>query len=140
MVSTEALCNCHHFPSVDGETGDVTRYPEVVERIIRTLPDDVILVPGHADDCDMAGFRSFHEMLTKTRDIVRAGVAEGKTLVQLKKGDVLAGFASYESYMGRNDWLDTLHDGLTTTRVERGDLPGPMGSSTRPRRRRGRTR
>jgi cyclase len=127
VVCTEALCNCHHFPSVDGETGDVTRYPETVERIIRTLPEDVILVPGHADDCDMAGFRSFHEMLAKTRDIVRAEVAKGKTLEQLKKEDVLAGFASYESYMGRNDWLDTLYAGLTTKHVERGDLPWPYG-------------
>lgn len=127
VVCTEALCNCHHFPSVDGETGDVLRYPETVERIIRTLPEDVILVPGHADDCNMAEFRSFHEMLTKTRDIVRAEVAKGKTLEQLKKEDVLAGYTSYESYMGRNDWLDTLYDGLTPPREDRGDRPWAYG-------------
>ena len=127
VVCTEALCNCHHFPSVDGETGDVTRYPETVEKIIRMLPEDVLLVPGHADDCNMAEFRSFHEMLAKTRDIVRAEVAKGKTLQQLRKDDVLAGYASYESYMGRNDWLATLYDGLTTSREDRGDRPWAYG-------------
>lgn len=127
VVCTEALCNCGHFPSVDGETGDVTRYPEVVERILRTLPEDVILVPGHADDCTMSEFRRFHEMLVRTREIVRTGIAQGKTVEQLRKEDVLAGYASYESYMTRFDWLETLHDGLTAARVERGDRPWPYG-------------
>lgn len=127
VVCTEALCNCHHFPSVDGETGDVTRYPETVERIIRALPEDVLLVPGHADDCNMKEFRSFHEMLTKTRDIVRAEVAKGKSVEQLRNEDVLAGYTSYESYMGRNDWLDTLYDGLTSPREDRGDRPWAYG-------------
>lgn len=127
VVCTEALCNCGHFPSVDGETGDVTRYPEVVERILRVLPEDVTLVPGHADDCTMSEFRRFHEMLVRTRDIVRAGVEKGKTVEQLRKEDVLAGYASYESYMSRNGWLETLYDGLTTKRAERGDRPWPYG-------------
>jgi hypothetical protein len=57
------------LPSVPGR---IVRLPAA-----RTLAEDVILVPGHADDCDMAGFWSFHEMLTKTRDIARAEVAIG---------------------------------------------------------------
>jgi cyclase len=127
VVCTEALCNCHHFPSVDGDTGDVTAYPEVVERIIKTLPDDVVLVPGHADDCNMSEFRSFHEMLVQTREIVRAGLARGKTLEQLRQEDVLAGFASYESYMTRSDWLQLLVAGLKTKKAERGSRAWPYG-------------
>lgn len=75
----------------------------------------------------MSGLRRFEEMLVWTREIVRTGVAQGWTLEQLRKEDVLAGCASYESYMSRNDWLETLHGGLTATRVERGDRPWPYG-------------
>jgi glyoxylase-like metal-dependent hydrolase (beta-lactamase superfamily II) len=127
VVCTAALCNCHHFPSVDGETSGVLRYPETVARIIGILPEDVLLVPGHAEDCRMPEFRAFHEMLTKSRDLVSAELAKGKTLEQMRKADLLAGYASYESYMGRNDWLETLVTGLTLKRPERGTKQWPYG-------------
>lgn len=127
VVCTGALCNCTHFPSVDGETGDVTRYPETAERILRLLPDDVLLVPGHAEDCDMATFRSFVGMLRTTSDLVRDAVAKGKPLEQLRQDDVLAPYKSYESYMSRGDWLRLLYTGLTTPRPERGERVPPYG-------------
>jgi cyclase len=127
VVCTEALCNCHHFPSVDAETGDVTRYPEVTSKLIGMLPDDVVLVPGHADDCNMEELRRFHEMLVRTKEIVREELAKGKTPEQLRKEDVLASFASYESYMTRSRWLDTLVAGLTVKRPERGGRAMPYG-------------
>jgi hypothetical protein len=91
------------------------------------LPDDVVLVPGHADDCNMEELRRFHEMLVKTKEIVREGLAKGKTPEQLRKEDVLASFASYESYMTRSRWLDTLVAGLTVKRPERGGRAMPYG-------------
>ena len=129
VVCTEALINCAHFPSIDGETGDVLRYPEVAARIIAILPEDVILVPGHSEDCDVPGARAFQAMLTSTIDIVKAELAKGKTLGQMRSEDVLAAYKSFESYVGRNDWLQYLTEALSapTPKVPRGDKPWPYG-------------
>ncbi len=127
VVCTEALCNCGHFPSYDGETGDLTRYPETVEKMLRVLPDDVLLVPGHSEDCDMSGARAFLDMLIKTRELVRMELAKGKTLDDMRKEDLLASYKSFESYVGRNDWLQGLVIALGRTKVERGNRAWPYG-------------
>ncbi len=130
IVCTEALINCAHFPSIDGETGDVLRYPEVAAKIIATLPEDVILVPGHSEDCDMSGARAFQDMLTATLEIVKAELAKGKTLGRMRGEDVLAAYKTFESYMNRNDWLQYLVDALSapSPKVPRGDRPWPYGA------------
>jgi cyclase len=129
VVCTEALIGCGHFPTVDGETGDVLRYPEVAARIIATLPEDVVLVPGHSEACDMAGARAFQAMLAATIDIVRKEMAQGKTLHQMLAEDVLAPYKAFESYVGRNDWLQFLTDALSgpTPTPGRGQRPWPYG-------------
>jgi len=127
VVCTEAVCGCGHFPSVDGETGDILRYPDIVGKLIRTLPEDVRLVPGHSEDCDMAGARAFQAMLTGTLDIVRTELAKGKSLGQMLAEDVLAPYKSFESYMERNDWLRLLVAALNTPRTERGERAWPYG-------------
>jgi len=127
VVCTEAVCGCGHFPSVDGETGNILRYPEIVDKLIRALPDDVLLVPGHSEDCDMNGARAFLAMLTGTLDIVRAEMAKGKSPGRMIAEDVLAPYKSFESYMGRTDWLLLLAAALTAPKVERGERAWPYG-------------
>jgi glyoxylase-like metal-dependent hydrolase (beta-lactamase superfamily II) len=109
-----ALCMGNHIPSIDGDTSDIRKYPDVTARLLAWLPDDVRLVPGHADDCDMAQGRRFLEMLRRTGEIVRAGVAAHQSLAQMQAADVLKEFASWESsYTTRADWLWCWYEALT---------------------------
>ena len=119
-----ALCMGNHFPSIDGDTSDMRKYPDATAKLLAWLPDDVRVVPGHADDCDMTQARRFLEMLRRTGEIVRAGIAEGKDLARLQAEDVLNGFASFESsYVKRGDMVWAWHSALTNPRK---DKPRPF--------------
>ena len=119
-----ALCMGRHFPSIDGDTSDVRKYPETTAKVLAFLPDDVRLVPGHAEDCDMAEARRFLDMLQKTSEIVRAEMAKGKNLARLQADDVLAAYASYESsYVKRAEWIEYWYSAYTNPRV---DKPKPF--------------
>jgi cyclase len=117
VICTGALCCNHHFPSVDGELDDIRKYPETAERIIRILPGDAIIVPGHSGDCTMKEFREFHDMLVQTSGIIHTGVAKGKSLAELQNEDILAGWSSWESYVTRNDWIAYWYKAETEPRV-----------------------
>ncbi len=120
VAVVSALCMGKHFPSIDGDRGDIRKYPEVTANLLAWLPEDVTLVPGHADDCDMAEARRFLDMLGRTGEIVRAGMAAGKSLERLKADDALAAYASYESaYVKRGDWIDYWHSALTNPPSEK---------------------
>ncbi|UCE25400.1 MAG: MBL fold metallo-hydrolase [Candidatus Zixiibacteriota bacterium] len=110
-----AICNGFHFPSVD-RSGDVLKYAEVAGRVIERLPDDAKIVPGHGEDCTMDDLRAFHDMLVKTTEVVRAGVAQGKDAATLQQEMVLKDWESYGgSYVSVDRWIRYLVDGLTST-------------------------
>jgi cyclase len=105
IVCTGALCNGHHFPSIDGETGDITKYPETVAKVFSILPEDILIVPGHADDCTIKEYKQFYDMLIQTSDIIRTGLTNGKSLEELKEEDILSDWMTWESYVDRNSWI-----------------------------------
>lgn len=105
IVYTAALCNGNHFPSVDGETGDITKYPETVASIIRILPKDVRIITGHGDDCTIKEYRQFHDMLVSTSGIIWSGLTKGKNLQELQEEDILADWRTWESYVDMNTWI-----------------------------------
>lgn len=113
IVCVSAISNGKHFPSVDGSSGDVLRYDEIAKRAIDMLPDDVTIIPGHGEDGTMDEFRKFHEMLVKTEEIVKQGLAEGKELQTLQEEDVLKDFKPFEgSYTSASQWIEYLVEGF----------------------------
>jgi len=105
VVCTGALCNSSHFPSVDTESGDVLKYPQTVARVIDMLPEDVVIVPGHSDDCDMAGYRTYYRMLVTTSDLIKDAISKGNDLKTIQQEKILDPWKSYESYTTCNDWI-----------------------------------
>ena len=95
VVSTGALCTGMHFPSVD-RGGDALKYAATVQRLIDMLPADVVLVPGHGKNCTMEEEREFQDMLVKTIEIVKNGLASGKDVATLQSEKVLKDWAAYE--------------------------------------------
>jgi cyclase len=129
-----AVCMGGHFPSVDGDVGDVTRYPEVTARALAWLPEDVRIVPAHAPDCDMAQARRFLAMLRETGAIVKRGMAEGRDLDHLRVADVLAPYRSFESsYVKRGDWLECWYEGLSAPKPARPRPYAPVLAALRAR-------
>lgn len=113
VVCVGAVSNGSHFPSVDGVSGDILKYPEIAKRVIDMLPEDVLIVPGHSENCSMDDLKAFHDMLVKTTEIVRAGLAEGKDGATMQKEDVLKDFKSFEGpYTPADYWIGALVKGL----------------------------
>ncbi len=113
VACVAALCNWPHYPSIDNTTGDVNKYPGAVKRVIDMLPEGTKVISGHGSDCTMAEFRQFHDMLTQTSDIVKRGLAHGKTMQALQQEDALKEFRKYDgSYTSTNDWIAYLAKGI----------------------------
>jgi cyclase len=73
------------FPFIDlGSGGDVAGYVKNVETLLAKLPSGAKIIPGHGALATREDLVKFHQMLTETLGIVRKGIAEGKTLEQVK--------------------------------------------------------
>jgi cyclase len=105
VVCTGAVCVGHHFPSIDGELGDITKYPGIVAKAISILPEDVRIVPAHGDDCTMKELREFHDMLVQTSGIIRSELAKGKTIEQMQDEHILANWKPWELYVTCDGWI-----------------------------------
>ncbi len=110
------LSNGRHFPSVDEVTGDILKFPEVVQELIGLLPDDVTVIPAHGADGTVDDLRALHEMLVGTTELVRAGLAEGKDCAALQEERALRDWDSFDgSYVDANQWIQYLVDGFRQT-------------------------
>jgi cyclase len=104
------------FPFVDRENGGSVRgLISNIEKVLSTVPDDAKIIPGHGPLSDKNGLRSFLDMLRKTIAAVEQGVAAGKSLEQLKSGNVLAGWESWgQGFIKTDFWIETLHGEVTS--------------------------
>jgi len=119
VVHLSSLVNGFNFPSVDS-AGDVLKFAELVERAIELLPQDVTIVSGHNDVGTWSDLRPYHEMLVRTTEIVRRGLAEGKDLDTLRNERVLDEWKAYAgSYVSVDRWLQYLVEGLQGSKDSR---------------------
>jgi len=117
VVCTGTLCTGMRFPSVDRIGGDALKYGATVKRMIDLLPADVILVPGHGRNCTMAEQREFQDMLTKTTEIVKNGLASGKDVATLQEEKVLKDWAAYEGGLTTSDqWIQYIAYSVQNTK------------------------
>ncbi|SYZ74785.1 putative Beta-lactamase [Candidatus Zixiibacteriota bacterium] len=113
VAGVQALCNWPHFPSIDDKNGDVEKYIADAGKTLALLPPDILIVPGHGEDCSMAEFQKFHDMLVQTHEIVKNELAAGKSMEMLQKEDVLKDFKGYEGgYTSANRWIKYLAQGI----------------------------
>jgi cyclase len=103
------------FPFIDVENGgSITGLIANVEQVLRTVPDDVKVIPGHGALSDKAGLRAFVEMLKGTWAAVETGVAAGKTAEELKAGKILQQWDSWgQGFMKTDMFLDSLYTQAT---------------------------
>ena len=67
------------FPYIDlNHGGSVKGYLAAVEKIIAQMPDDVVIIPGHGEMSDKAGYQEFAEMISYSIKHVSDLLAAGK--------------------------------------------------------------
>ena len=133
VAHVSSVVNGFNFPSVDGD-GDVLKFEPVVRKLMTLLPHDVRLVSGHhgqATGFDFTGswdqLPAYAEMMESTVEIVRQGLAAGKTTEEMQTAGVLDDYLEYAgSYVGTDDWIYYIVDALTVPREDREDVCQPV--------------
>jgi len=108
------------LPFVDLQSGgSVEGMLAAVEKIIATFPGDVKVIPGHGELSTVADMKPYADMLRETLAKVQAGMKQGKTLDQLQKEKVLAGYEKWSGdFISTDKWIETLYHDLTDKKGE----------------------
>jgi len=102
------------FPNIDlAGGGDVRGYIRNVEDVIKKVPPDAKLIPGHGPLSTIKELNEFHEMLSETSGIVQKSIDAGKTLAQIQADGLPAKWKSWAApTITTARWLELLYTGL----------------------------
>jgi cyclase len=103
------------FPFVDTSSGGtLLGYVRNVERVLRTLPSDVKIIPGHGPLAGREELVRFSVMLRESVELVKEKLAAGKTLEQVKAEGMPEKYKSWgEGYIKTDQWLTTVYHSLS---------------------------
>jgi glyoxylase-like metal-dependent hydrolase (beta-lactamase superfamily II) len=103
------------FPFVDLESGgSVEGFVRNVERVLRTLPSDVKIIPGHGPLSGREELVRFSAMLRDSVELVKGKLAAGKTLEQVKAEGMPEKYKSWgEGFIKTDQWLTTVYNSLS---------------------------
>jgi cyclase len=98
------------FPFVDIESGGtVEGLIRNIGDMIQMIPADAHIIPGHGPLANMDDLREYHQMLIETTLIVRKGIAEGRSLDDLKAAGFPDKFKEAGSgFINTNTWIETI--------------------------------
>ncbi len=106
----------NRFPYIDlGSGGSVEGYLKNIGRLLKELPDDYKIIPGHGELADKQDLKAFHAMLVECIGIVRKGIGDGKTVNQLKAEGMPAKYKSWGArFINTDRWIDIVYGGLAS--------------------------
>jgi cyclase len=99
------------FPFVDLDNGgSVQGFMKNVADVIARSPADVKIIPGHGNLSTLEDLKTFNQTLIETTDIIRRGIAAGKTLDTLKKEGFPAKYKEWGSgFISTDRWIETIY-------------------------------
>lgn len=102
------------FPFIDlGSGGDVAGYLRNVADVLKKIPDDIKIIPGHGPLATKADLQQFHDSIAETLEIVRKAKVAGKSLDQVKADGLPEKFKSWGSgFINTSRWLEIAYNSL----------------------------
>ncbi|HZS04240.1 MAG TPA: MBL fold metallo-hydrolase [Blastocatellia bacterium] len=103
------------FPFVDlSSGGSVQGLEKNIAEVIKRLPADVKIIPGHGPISSLDDLKAYHAMLVETIDVVRKQMAAGKSLDDIRKGGLPDKFKDWGTGFIKPDrWIETIHKSLS---------------------------
>jgi len=103
------------FPFVDLEHGgDVDRFTKNIGAIIKELPDDARIIPGHGPLSNLDGLKAYHRMLVETTAIVGQRIAAGKTEQEVRAEGLPDEWSDWSGrFITTSEWLGIVYRSLT---------------------------
>jgi cyclase len=99
------------FPFIDvASGGDVASYVKNVADMLAKIPADAKVIPGHGPLGTPADLEKFHAMLVATTDIVKAEIAKGMTLDEVKKAGLPDEWKPWATdFVPVERWVETIY-------------------------------
>ncbi len=102
------------FPTVDIEAGgSIMGMLENIKELIRIIPKDAKIIPGHYALSDLDDLKSTRDMLQETIGLVIEKKADGKSLKEIKKEGFPPRYDSWgTAYINAEAWIENIYHGL----------------------------
>ncbi len=85
------------FPDADpGRGGDSQRLVAILQELVRALPAETLVVPGHGETLRAGELHGYLAMIEGSIAAVRGELAAGRTFAEMLAGDALATWATWE--------------------------------------------
>jgi cyclase len=102
------------FPTVDIEAGgSILGMLQNIEELIRIIPENAKIIPGHYALSDLNSLKTTREMLEETIGLVRKKKATGKSLEEIQEEGFPPRYDSWgTAYTNANTWIANIFHGL----------------------------
>jgi len=102
------------FPNIDpGGGGNVRGFIRNVDELVKTIPAEVQIIPGHGPLSTAKELREFQTMLRETSSLVQERVAAGKTLDEVQAAGLPEQWSRWAvPTLPTRRWLELLYQGL----------------------------
>lgn len=99
------------FPFVDMDSGGTVQgLMKNIADVIRQVPADVKIIPGHGSLATLDDLKTYNQMLIETTDAVQKGIVAGKTLDGLKKDGLPEKYKAWgEGFIKTDAWIETIY-------------------------------
>jgi glyoxylase-like metal-dependent hydrolase (beta-lactamase superfamily II) len=103
------------FPFVDLDSGgSVQGMINNSAAILKTIPQDTKVIPGHGPLSTVADLQAYHDTLQESAKIVQDQMKKGKTLDEIKKAGLPDKFKEWGSGFIKTDaWIETVYKSYT---------------------------
>ncbi len=103
------------FPYVDlGSGGDVAGYLKNVKEMIRVLPSDVKIIPGHGPLGTLDDLKDFARNIEETTGIIREQIREGKSMEDIQKDGLPDKYAPLgKDFINTDRWIEIVYTSYT---------------------------
>ena len=103
------------FPYVDlGSGGDVAGLLNNIETVLKKLPADVKIIPGHGALATRADLEKYRDMLVDTITLVKKAIADGKSTADVKAAGVPEKYKDWGAgFINTGRWLEISYNSLS---------------------------
>jgi cyclase len=100
------------WPYVDfGSGGDVDGYIATQQAVLAKVKPDTKIIPGHGPLSTVEDLKAYNAMVVESVALVRKGMAEGKTLEQLKAAGLPEKWAAFgKGWINNHRWIETVYN------------------------------
>lgn len=118
VVHVADLMFAGRFPFIDLEHGGtVEGYVRNVAAVIKLVPPDFKVIPGHGPPSTLADLNGFHKMLTGTTEYIKMRIKQGRSKDWIQQHGLTDRWRRWgEGFISQDQWIDTVYTGLTTSR------------------------